>query len=83
MFLTIVGKFLPTNTLSHPNRQHSLLHVSPRNHRTQQRVLHNDRNRQCHKAHSEAEIRFTCHGTLLYRLIQQRQSALSMAYGSA
>jgi len=25
MFLTYVGKFLPTNKVSHPNRQHSLL----------------------------------------------------------
>ena len=81
-FLTYVGEFLPTNTVSHRNRLHYLLHISLCNHRTQQNVLHNGRNRQCHITQSETEIRFTCHGALLYRLTQQRQSAQRTAYDS-
>jgi len=42
MFLTNAHKFQPTNTLPHLNRQHSLLHISLWNHRTQQHTLHND-----------------------------------------
>jgi len=49
----------------------------------QQQALHNDKNRQCHIAQSEMEIRLTLHGVLLYRLIQQRQSVQSTAYESA
>jgi len=45
MFLTYVGKFLRTNTVSYPNRQHSLLHISPQNHKTKQHALHNDTGR--------------------------------------
>jgi hypothetical protein len=42
-FLIYVGKFLPTNTVSQSNRQHSLLHISRQNQRTQQQALHNDK----------------------------------------
>jgi len=42
MFLTHVHKFLPTNTVSHLSRKHSLLHIFLWNHKTQQHALHND-----------------------------------------
>jgi len=42
MYLTHVGKFLPTNTVSHLNGQYSLLRISLWNHKTQQHALHND-----------------------------------------
>ena len=42
MFLTYVGKFIPTYTVSHPSRKPFLLYIFPWNHKTQQQALHND-----------------------------------------